>query len=229
MLFVALCIVYPKTYQILSQKWKKTEIDRAGYSIRSGDRTLSATISQIWARSCTPPNNDWENKDALQHLHFDLRGGRGDVGPVTCTCAAQKSERWFGRIQKVYFWGEKVKKIRHASTGLHWDKRETPSATTTRKSTKFENGPHWWKLLEVSHSCCLFLWMSTCLPSVFHLSIYPSIHLSLSLSLSSNYLSVHLSICPSGDLSICLSIFLFFSGPLPVYFCGHYSIGPCAN
>ena len=59
------------------------------------------------------------------------------------------------------------------------------------------------KVLEVSHSCSLFLWLSTYLP-IYLLCIYLSIDLSLSLSLSlsSNYLSIYLSIFLSIYLSV---------------------------
>ena len=63
------------------------------------------------------------------------------------------------------------------------------------------------KVLEVSHSCSLFLWLSTYLP-IYLLSIYLSIDLSLSLSLSSNYPSIYLSIHPSIYLSFYPSVYL---------------------
>ena len=69
------------------------------------------------------------------------------------------------------------------------------------------------KVIDLSHSFSLFLWLSTYLPIYLlciYLSIYRSIYLSiyLSLSLSSNYLSIYLSVCLSVYLSICLSVYL---------------------
>ena len=39
-----------------------------------------------------------KDNDSLQHLHFDLCfGGKGDAGPVTCTCASSG-------VQEVVVW-----------------------------------------------------------------------------------------------------------------------------
>ena len=70
------------------------------------------------------------------------------------------------------------------------------------------------KVIDLSHSFSLFLWLSTYLPiyllptylSSMYLSIYRSISLSLFHLIT--YLSIYLSICLSVYLSICLSVYL---------------------
>ena len=67
-----------------------------------------------------------------------------------------------------------------------------------------------WKVLDLSHSFYLFLWLSTYLPTYLsiYLSLYLSIYLSISLSLSI-YL-IYLSIYRSIYLSIYLPVVVFY-------------------
>ena len=65
-----------------------------------------------------------------------------------------------------------------------------------------------WKVLDLSHSFYLFLWLSTYLPT--YLPIYLSICLSI-------YLSIYLSLCLSVYLSIYLAIYLSLSLCLSIY------------
>jgi hypothetical protein len=70
---------------------------------------------------------------------------------------------------------------------------------------------HWWTERCLRSPLFLSLFLSIYLSS--YLSVYLSIYLiypaGLSLSLSSNYLSIYLSICLSMYLFICLSVYLF--------------------
>ena len=107
---------------------KITEIDRAVIPSEVVRLEPYPPQFQIWARSPAPLQTMIEKiRMILQHLHFDLCfGGEGGCRACHMHLCQLRSPRG-GRLdgfyfclsfRRVYFGPEKVKKIRHANTGL---------------------------------------------------------------------------------------------------------------
>ena len=73
-----------------------------------------------------------------------------------------------------------------------------------------------WKVLDLSHSFSLFLWLSTYLP-IYFLCIYLSVDLAIYLSLSLFHLITYLPIYLSTYRPIYLSIYRIYLSNLSIY------------